>query len=118
MTHPHAGKWAEVFALVKDGLAFSRGGEKAAGHFTANFYRGGRVGMAVVASKKASTREKREKKEGGRKNNSSTKGKDSKQKKEALVEPLAGQTVAHATAPAAAEGTAAGGGGRWVHVPE
>jgi hypothetical protein len=113
--HPHAGWWAELFALVCDGMAFSRGGGNAAAG-----RRG--VGARVVEAGGGSLKKEKEKKEkGGKEHSSSPKSKEKKAKKEkveALAEPLQ-PAAAAAAAPAsvAAEGTAAGGGGRWVHVP-
>jgi hypothetical protein len=104
---PHAGLWRELWALVSDGVAFSRA--RASGG-DGGLRKCQDVGSATkkerllepdVDSSKRGKREKREKRE-------------KRKRKEAPWQP-------EDSAPAALEGvpktTPSGGGGKWVHVP-
>ena len=113
--HPHGLLWLDVSSLVADGVAFARGGGRQRPGF-----RGSDQGP----------RSKGEKKPAETGGSSSSPGKAKKEKKErkkekrggsGTCEPLSSssaQALAPTSAPAAVTGTAAGGGGRWVHQPD
>ena len=120
--HPHASQWAEIAVLVQDGVAYSRGNRKIGSE------------RGVVSRGHHSKDSRREKAAGGSREpaaRSTNKAKKSKEKRsrgserEGLDEPLQPATMAAPAAAATGVGdakagmadSAAGGGGRWVHVP-
>lgn len=108
--HPHAGRWAEVISLVVDGITLAKDGRRTA--------------VRAAAGEKKE-KNKKERKERGNEHSPRNEKKEKKEKQDkkvqqgALEEPLRASTAGEAAAAPAAtsEGTAAGGGGRWVHVP-
>lgn len=115
--HPHFGKWAEVFALMEDGVAYVSGRratrtgppeslldetqKTSQGH-----------GLSGQKKEKKEKKEKRDKKERGKRP-------EKVESKQVLLDtagssPTPASTDCNAGRPKA---TASGGGGRWVHVP-
>jgi hypothetical protein len=136
-SHPHASRWESVVGLVQDGIAFSRGHKGRGGG------RGGGGGSGSYAPvkdnsarQKPSGSNKGEGKDSGTKSSKRKEGKERSHEKRqrspqsgksmhdaadaARSEPAPAVTAAPVTAevaPAKPSGTAAGGGGRWVHLP-
>ena len=118
--HPHAGRWAEVISLVVDGITLAKDGRR-----TVPLLRGGNAAAGRAAAGEKKEKNKKERKERGNEHSPRKEKKQKKEKQEkkvqqgALEEPLRASTAGEAAAAPAAtsEGTAAGGGGRWVHVP-
>jgi hypothetical protein len=114
--HPHAAQLRELAALVTDGIAFARtrgglGGGGGQGHSAGRgSLRSSVSGDEKILSEKKEKREKKEKQE--KRANSKASPKSGGGVDEALVVPAGVETPAEAVA-----GTAAGGGGRWVHLP-
>jgi hypothetical protein len=133
--HPHFPRWLEIHGLVADGLIFARGnvdrvGERRSKTLLQNARRCGKQDYGAVAAsddghmqeheRKERTKNSKRKKdkprpgsdEGSSRGNES-RGRDSRQKnrkeEEAAPAPVA-------STPVLANGTAAGGGGRWIHV--
>ena len=125
--HPHYLRWVEVGALVQDGVTYAkarRSGRPMPQRSRAEQQeeRGGRGdGGKRTDKRRKERREGGEKGERGasdgqgkRESRGSKKEKKAKGREPELAEPLVSAAPA---APAPASGTAAGGGGRWVHVP-
>lgn len=129
--HPHASQWAEIAVLVQDGVAYSRGSRKIGSERGAVL-----PDQGVMSRGHRSKDSRREKAVGGSREpnaRSTNKAKKSKEKRsrgrgserEGLDEPLHPAAVAAPAAVATGVGatkagivdSAAGGGGRWVHVP-
>ena len=127
--HPHHDRWMELLALCADGAAFARGGARKprAGYAPVGGGGGSRRNSAAKAGEDRQGRgdgdrsRKKEKKEKGDKKERRDKG--TKGKRERRRGETEGDAVSApppppaAPAPAPAAGTAAGDGGRWVHVP-
>ena len=132
--HPHHDRWMELLALCADGAAFARGGARKpgagyapVGGGSSSGVRSGRRNSAAKAGEDRQGRgdgdrsRKKEKKEKGDKKERREKG--GKGKRERRRGEREGDAVSAppppptAPAPAPTAGTAAGDGGRWVHVP-
>ena len=125
--HPHHDRWMELLALCADGAAFARGGTRKPRAGYAPVGGGSRRNSAAKAGEDRQGRgdgdrsRKKEKKEKGDKKERRDKG--TKGKRERRRGETEGDAVSApppppaAPAPAPAAGTAAGDGGRWVHVP-
>ena len=100
--HPHYRRWEELSALCQDGIAFSRGRRRA-----------GYAGVAAEAAIEGRQEQRSPKREKHRKAGGKSKGDDRG------VDPQANDPEPPAANAGAAGpgGTAAGDGGRWVHVP-
>lgn len=107
---PHRRQWADLAALVQDGIAFTRG--------KALPVAASRVSPSAV-SRSSQKKSKKEKKQKVSRMPSGSY--PDAEKAEQLLPDTISQALPAAKSPpaavATAEGTAAGGGGRWVHVP-
>lgn len=127
MVHPHYSRWLELGALVSDGVAFSRAHAQAwqAGRpmpRSPNEQRG-----SGSRSNRGSTCKPGEDNSGSEPKGNSKREKDAKKEKTkdkksgkdsgGGVGELSAPLVAEPESDAADVGTAAGDGGRWVHVP-
>ena len=120
--HPHYTRMVELRALVDDGLAFARGGKTS--HKSRSRARGsggggyGAVDGVEEVDERSPKREKKERKE--RKGKKEKKERRGEAERPRASDATATDKPAPAPAPAPAPvsaGTAAGDGGRWVHVP-
>ena len=134
-SHPHASRWGSVVGLVQDGIAFSRdqkgrGGGRGGGGGGGNYapvkdarekHGGSKKGERKESGKMSSKRKEGKKRSHEKRQRSPQGGKDMHDAADATrSEPAPAATaapVAAEAAPAEAGGTAAGGGGRWVHLP-
>ena len=133
--HPHYSRWVEVHGLVQDGVAFVRGGERQ--RQQSHQRRGGAAPAASSSqapllassdntgrrrSDKSSSKSKKASSRSSSRGSSPKDGKGAKRAKavtegQALPEAAAATTPAPAPSGAGSENqTAAGDGGRWVHV--
>lgn len=117
--HPHYGRWCELAALCMDGAHYARAPGRgrnlaatAEGSSAEGRERRGTSSSAVSTASKKSGKSSRSSKSGRKKGQSKSKHKNpGEEQPSAIQQELLG-------APAAGlSGTAAGGGGRWVHVP-
>ena len=106
--HPHSQLWLEIFGLATDGVNFVRGGGARGGGRRSG---GGESPLLGVKPKK----DKKEKSPS--KSSKSAKDKKDKKEKGGTGNRLALMDAAVAPAAPDALETAAGGGGRWVHLP-
>ena len=128
-SHPHLALWAEVHGLVVDGVEFSRGRRGRGGYMYARVDEGGRADKRDEGAKEKGSA--RAKAGGGGKQKKSRTSKERRREgadghgaspgsgtsKGAPAVEGRGDAPTPAPPPAPVEGTAAGGGGRWVHVP-
>ena len=109
--HPHYRRWEELSALCQDGIAFSRGRRRA-----------GYAGVAAEAASEGRQEQRSPKREKHRKAGGKSKGGEQRARERGVdpqqanhpAEPPAANATSSAAGPG---GTAAGDGGRWVHVP-
>ena len=114
--------WLEVRSLVRDGVAFARGGGRGGGGAGG----GGRYESLKEGSgpkrrgERGEGKERNEKKRGKERDRGKGKGGAAGERAGAADALVATEPVAAPDKPSAepkAAGTAAGDGGRWVHVP-
>jgi hypothetical protein len=121
--HPHYPRWQALAGLVSDGVAFARGrssgkarqaGYKAVST-SASSPKEQKRGSRTDGSKEKSGARKESKRGGNHSKSSKTTGSGGQRSEKAGS--LSNEEEAPATAQQESVGTAAGGGGRWVHVP-
>ena len=117
--HPHYQRWLETRLLVSDGISFARARVQGRSGSRAGRLRGGQGESSerLMAAASAPVRggERRKEKKSKAKSNSARSGKAAK----AAGRPTTSsdeKAQAPSAQPTVLEGTAAGGGGRWVHV--
>eukprot|EP01044_Picomonas_judraskeda_P004962 COSAG03_NODE_449_length_7834_cov_7.818746_8_plen_175_part_00 len=137
-SHPHWSHWLELRALVEDGVAFTRGRQRAASKHaptaprspvsqhhspvTSQLPRGEeRRDSTQKKQGRSSSDKRRSEKKGSEKTGSSGRGSSSRKAEQGAQPLLAAPDDPVAAAPGGAgvgpKATASGGGGRWVHVP-
>ena len=102
--HPHYKNWLSLRALCEDGLQFAKARRRQPKGYK----------QVAEAADEGARKEKRRSSKGAKKEK-----KEKKREREAKAQEAPGGEAAApgAAAPAPAAGTAAGDGGRWVHVP-
>ena len=136
-SHPHWSHWLELRALVEDGVAFTRGRQRAASKhaptaprspvsqhhspLTSQLPRGEERRDSTQKKQGRSSDKRRSEKKGSEKTGSSGRGSSSRKAEQGAQPLLAAPDDPVAAAPGGAgvgpKATASGGGGRWVHVP-
>lgn len=125
--HPHFKKWVELHAMVQDGVAFARGGKNRQPRGCGPAEQIGKEAPLLTTSTEHDGRRRSEKSKTNGKSKSSSKSKSTSSApiqpqsegdadRQRTVTPAVGAVAAPA-APSASKKTAAGDGGRWVHVP-
>jgi hypothetical protein len=121
--HPHQPRWRDFAALVSDGVARVRGrpSTRSSSNQALVTFLGDPEDNRKTSSKereRASSKDKSSK--FSRKNSSKSKKSEKSGQDEVKVSSSSGRagvSTTPAPAPAVPQGTVAGGGGRWVHIP-